>query len=270
MTAVIDGVNWVSSAFAQKAQVGNFGLIQIQGSQNSTTMIISLFNIDSVGTYDLGMGGTNVGGSAQITDILSRGWNTPLSGAAGTITITTLTASRIVGSFVYDADAFFGTATGTKVVTQGSFDLLLGFSGSTTWPLPDQYGSRMAGTVAGALWKPATVVIALQSGAIVIGANNTSYSISIGKTSFAGVGSYNLGSQATDPVVVMSGPWTNPNGPVNCCWGGGVGNTGTLNITSQTATRIQGFLDATLVPSAGTAASGPLTIDSLAFDIGLP
>ncbi len=70
--------------------------------------------------------------------------------------------------------------------------------------------------------------------------------------------------------VVMSGPWTNPNGPVNCCWGGGTGNTGTLEITSLTATRIQGTLSATLVPTPATAASAPLTLSNITFDIGLP
>ena len=122
----------------------------------------------------------------------------------------------------------------------------------------------------GAAWHAATVVMQLQSGTLVVGGSNTAYSISIAKTSFAGVGTYPLGSAPGDPVVVMSGPWTNPNGPVNCCWGGGTGNTGTLEITSLTATRIQGTLSATLVPSPATAATTPLTLSNVTFDIGRP
>lgn len=242
-------------------------MIQIQGTQNGTTILIQLYNIDSVGTYRLGMSGTNVGGYAQVTDLLPRGWGTPLSGAAGTVTITTLGQGRIAGSFAFTADSSLGTAQGQRVVTNGQFDLLLA---GTFAILPDNYGSRVDGTVGGAAWNAATVVMQLQSGTLVIGANNTAYSISIGKTSFAGVGSYALGSAPGDPVVVMSGPWTNPNGPVNCCWGGGTGNTGTLQITSLTATRIQGTLSATLVPTPATAATTPLTLTNITFDIGRP
>jgi len=247
--------------------VGNFGIIQIQGFANSTAILITLYNIDEPGTYALGMGGTNVGGVAQVTDLVPRGWSTPLSGAAGSITLSTLTASRIAGTFAFTADSILGTATGSRAVTQGQFDLLLGGNFA---PLPDNYGSTMAGTVGGAAWTPSTVVITLLGTTLVIGANNTSYTLGIGKTSFPGPGSYTVGNNPSDVVVTMMGPGANPNGPVNCCWGGVVGATGTLNISSVTATRLQGTLTATLPPNPGTAANAPLTITNLTFDIGRP
>ena len=75
ISAVIDGVPWTSATVSEDAQVGTFGVILIQGSQNGTTIQIVLYNVDSVGTYRLGMGGTNVGGYAQVTDLLPRGWS---------------------------------------------------------------------------------------------------------------------------------------------------------------------------------------------------
>jgi len=269
MTALIDGVSWSSSVAAQNAQVGNFGVIALQGSQNGTTIIITLYNIDVLGSYDLGMGPLNVGGTAQVSDITGQFWSTPISGSAGTLTLTTLTPTRIAGTFAFTADSSFGGARGIRAVTQGNFDLLLAQNGNT-WPLPDQYGNILNGTVGGSQWKAANVVITLLGTGLVIAASNTQYSLSIGKTQFAGVGSYTLGNQASDPVVIMQGPGTNPNGSLNCCWGGGLGNTGTLAVTSLTATRIQGTLSATLQPMAGSAASGTLDLSNIAFDIGLP
>jgi len=269
MTAGVNGQSWTSSDFARQAQVGNFGLISLQGSQNGTTIILSLYNIDQIGAYDLGMGGTNVGGSAQISDLTGKAWSTPLSGAAGTVTITTLTPTRIAGTFSFDADAFFGGATGTKTVTQGQFDMILA-SGNNTWPLPDESGNRLDGMIDGSLWKASTVVIQISGSAIVIAANNTSYSIGMSTTQFAGVGSYPIGTQPGNAVVNMLGPAANPTGPVNCCWGTIVGDVGTLTITSLTATRIQGTLTATLAPVASSAATGNLDISNLTVDIGRP
>ncbi len=269
MTAVLDGQSWTAGPTERTASVGNFGLIQIQGNQNGTTILMQLYNVDSVGTYSLGVSGTNVGGYGQVTDLVPRGWATPLSGAAGSITITTLTTTRIAGTFTFTADSLLGNATGSRAVTQGSFDLLLGFSGSTTWPLPDEYGSAFSGTIGGAAWNSATTVMTLLNTTLVIGANNTGYSISIGLTSFNGAGSYTVGSQPGEVVVVLQGPAANPTGPLNCCWGGALGNTGTLTITSLTATRIAGNLTATLVATPGTTAVGTISLDT-DFDIGIP
>ena len=113
-TAVIDGQAWTATSTSRKAQVGPFGAITIQGLANGTTLLLILYNIDSVGTYPLGMGGTAVGGLGQVSDLTGRGWSTPLSGAAGSVTITTLSSGRIAGTFTYDADSSLGAAHGTR------------------------------------------------------------------------------------------------------------------------------------------------------------
>jgi hypothetical protein len=206
-----------------------------------------------------------VGGYAQISNTLGQAWSTPFSGAAGTITLTTLTATQIVGTFSFSADSLIGNAHGTKVVTEGQFNMLLG---GTLGTIPDQYGSRLSGTFGGNAFNGATVVVTLLSNTLVIAANNTNYSLGIGKTSFAGVGTYDVGTDPGDVIVTMQGPAANPTGPVNCCWSTGVGTTGTLTVTSLTATRIKGSVSATLTPNPGTTASAPLDV-SATFDIGI-
>ena len=264
---MIDGQAWSASSTSRKAQVGPFGAITIQGLANGTTLLLILYNIDSVGTYPLGMGGTAVGGLGQVSDLTGRGWSTPLSGAAGSVTITTLSSSRIVGTFTYDADSLLGSAHGTRAVTAGQFDLLLG---GTFAPLPDNAGSRLDGTVGGAPWLASTVVMQLQAGTLVIGASNTAYTLSVAVTGFTGPGTYTVGSAPGDAVVTMIGPVSNPFGSVNCCWGGGGGNTGTLTVTALSATRLQGTLSASLPPTPATSASGTLTVSGVTFDIGIP
>jgi hypothetical protein len=81
------------------------------------------------------------------------------------------------------------------------------------------------------------------------------------------VGDYPLSDSLSSPIVTMNGPAANPIGPVNCCWGGVLGNTGTFTVTSLTATRMQGSLVATLQPQPATAATGPLDVN-ITFDIG--
>jgi hypothetical protein len=265
MTASIGGQAWSSTTSGMNAQVGGFGIIQIQGYQNGTTILLTLYNIDSTGTFQLGMAGTMVGGGAIVADLAGHGWATPLSGTAGTITLTTLTATQIAGTFSFTADAQNGGATGTKVVTSGQFDMLLG---GTLATLPDQYGNRAQGTMGGSSWIASNAVITLLGTTLVISASNASYTLGIGITSFPGVGSYAVGTAPGDALVTLMGPAVNPTGPVNCCWGTGAGTSGTLTVSSLTATRIKGTVAATLVPNAGSGASGPIAIAD-SFDLGI-
>jgi hypothetical protein len=266
MTAKIDGQAWTSAVTAQQAQVGGFGVIQLSGSQNGTTISLVLYNIDSLGTYALGVSGTTVGGYGQVTDLTSRAWSTPLSGGSGTVTLTALTSGHIAGTFVFSADSLLGGAHGTRAVTQGAFDLPLA---GTLATLPDQYGSNLSGTFGADPFNGATVVMTLAGTTLVIGANNTSYSLSIGVSGFTGAASYPVGTSPGNAIVVVSGPAANPNGAVHCCWGTTAGSTGTVTVTSVTATRIKGSIAATLVPNSGTAATTPISI-AADFDLGRP
>ncbi len=55
----------------------------------------------------------------------SSGWSTPQSAASGSLIITTLSASRMAGTFGFNTSAMTGQATGSVTVTEGSFDIAL-------------------------------------------------------------------------------------------------------------------------------------------------
>ncbi|HEY8062475.1 MAG TPA: hypothetical protein VID74_06745, partial [Gemmatimonadales bacterium] len=52
----------------------------------------------------------------------SSGWDTFGAGATGTVTVTTLSATHVAGTFSFSAIPQSGT-TGAMVVTQGAFDI---------------------------------------------------------------------------------------------------------------------------------------------------
>ena len=114
-TAVYDAVN---SAMGFSAT----GLI---GSE-TWVITIGASPISGPGTYTFDLGGTPsvYGGVANS----KTGWSTPQAAASGTLKITTLSGSRMVGTFSFTADYSSGDATGAPgpvSVTNGSFDIAL-------------------------------------------------------------------------------------------------------------------------------------------------
>jgi hypothetical protein len=179
------------------------------------------------------------------------------------VTLTTYTASRIAGTFSFNAEPLIGGATGTKVVTGGAFDLLLASNGNFG-TLPDNQGSVTSGTINGAPWNAATSFMTLSGGTLVINTSNTGYIIGVVITSYAGPGTFDVGLLPGKAAVSAVVPTTG-SGP---SWVADPENSGTFTVTSMTATRLQGTLSATLNPLAGSGATGTLTIENLAFDIG--
>lgn len=102
-----------------------------------------------------------------------------------------------------------------------------------------------------------------------LAANNTAYTLGVAMTNFPGTGTYGITGAPGSAAVSMLGPYTNPNGAVNCCWSSLPAGTGTFTVTSLTATRMQGTLTGTLQPTPSTAATAPIDVN-VTFDIGLP
>src|SRR5690606_21615456 len=119
------------------------GSLSFYGATISGTtrqLALMLGRIPGPGTYPLGMNsGTGAGGVATILEG-SQTWTTPLSGAAGAVTITTLTDTRVAGTFAFEATPLVAGTLSPVTVTEGRFDVPL----NTSWtPVPaDQIGSR--------------------------------------------------------------------------------------------------------------------------------
>jgi hypothetical protein len=75
-----------------------------RASGGRSSLTVTLTNIDAPGTYPLGVNLTGFGGTATVGQ-RSDGWGTPLRGAAGdagSVVVTSRTATRIKGTFSFD------------------------------------------------------------------------------------------------------------------------------------------------------------------------
>jgi hypothetical protein len=273
MSARIDGAAWASEALpgGDVVTLAIPGTYLIDGRRiaggSASGLTLTLYNIRGPGTYPMGMGPTAVGGVAQYVEG-SNGWATPLSGASGTVTVTALSAINISGTFAFTGEPVVGGATGTKNVTEGRFDFPVRTSGNLG-ALPDHAGNRIAATVGGSPWNASTIsASAAVTGILAISASNTAQTLGITLSGFDGPGTYPLGNTAPSRTITVLGPAAAPQSG-NCCWGTVQGSTGTVTITSRTATRVTGTFSATLLPLPGFGATAPLVVSNGTFDVGL-
>jgi len=119
MTARIDGEAWTASVImAVRSSSG--GIISVSGSDASNRAIGFAFIDAGTGTYELKTGTPT---NALLT-VGQQQWNVGGSSqGTGTITVTTLTDERIAGTFEFTLHAANANTTGTRVVTQGKFDV---------------------------------------------------------------------------------------------------------------------------------------------------
>jgi hypothetical protein len=124
MSATINGVAWRSAKSGDRAnRTNNFiAVVGLSVSNPIYTISLGIGTISGPGTVnlDLTAGGN---GSEAIISNTNGGWGTAFTGGKGTITVTTLTATRIVGTFSFDAPAGSGNATGVLQVRNGQFDV---------------------------------------------------------------------------------------------------------------------------------------------------
>ena len=272
-TARIDGGSWASTAGVELVgvpitQPGLYVLTGTQLGASGLTIILTLTNIPGPGTYPIGVGFTVAGGNALISSAAGGGWRTPQTGADGSITITTLTSSRMEGTFNFTATAFTGGATGTKTVTDGSFVLEVKPTG-TVGPLPDNAGHKVTATLNGAAFNAAEAggsYTASNTGILtVVGSNSTrSLALSLAGIPANATGTFALLNGSPSRTITMN----SYNGTqVTGSYSSGVaGSSGSVVITSFTATRIKGTFTGTLGGTAGT--TGTMTVTNGVFEIG--
>ncbi|HEV8149220.1 MAG TPA: hypothetical protein VGP61_03455, partial [Gemmatimonadales bacterium] len=184
-------------------------------------------------------------------------WTTGLTGAAGTITIATLSSTRMTGTFQFSATPQAGTsATGTKVVTNGAFDMPLA-SGFTLAPASNP-GSKVSANIGGTSWNGATVVALGGNGVISMVATTDTLSLSLVTGTVVSAGnSYPVGPGGIQMTVIRTGAGRN--------WTSGTGTVGTFTVTSLAGNRATGTFSATLLPGATT--TGSLVITNGSFDV---
>ena len=262
-TAKVDGAAWASSGLTTVAIGKAGGLYTLSGaSASGTAIVLTLGPISVPGTYVLGVATGNVFGGMGIVGSGVSSWSTPLSGKAGTITVTAISSSKIAGTFSFVATPALGTSTtGNRTVTDGQFDIPLQTPGNYT--PADNLGSTFGGTLNGAPWNGATVVMVAgpATGTLAGGASNVDNLINMTISGITGVGTYALNTGVARFMSV-----SNPTSTVR--WGGtNALSSGNVVITSITSARVKGTYNATLQPAQG--ATGTVTLSG-SFDMGIP
>lgn len=118
MTAQVDGTAWRASQGVAATRAAGF--VGVGGSASDASTISFAFPDTGPGSFTVASpNGTNA------TYVKSgQGWTAAFGGGgSGTITVTTLTASRVAGTFSFTAPGVVGGASGNKTVTNGSFDI---------------------------------------------------------------------------------------------------------------------------------------------------
>jgi len=259
-TATIDGQAFSATlqakATASSRTAGQYILTGTQGSGASTESIgLTLYNIGATGTYPLGVGLTTFGGTGLVTEGTTE-WTTPLDGTGGTVTIGTLTSTRIAGTFAFVASQLAGGAS-TVTVTAGNFDLPIT---GTPLTVPANQGSSVSATLGGTPWVGATIaIVSRTNGTFGFGATSTgTFGLTFGLTGVTGPGTYPFSIATSTGIVAMNGGqgWSYDT----------VGASGSFVVTTLNANRLMATFSGTL-GSTGTGA--PLTITNGMLDLGL-
>ena len=123
MTASIGGVNWSATGTVSvtRSDPNYIGLgASGFGGGSAYALVVSIANATGPGPHDLNLYGGG-DGSSLIVGSQTTGYGTGFQGGSGTITISSLTANRIVGTFL---GTLVPTGGGTNLmVTGGQFDI---------------------------------------------------------------------------------------------------------------------------------------------------
>ena len=119
ISATVNGAAWCSPL--AQATVSK-SIVSMSGFDSGFTSTIGIaFVASAPGTYALTLS-NGAGGSATYSKA-GQGWTSGIAGGTGSITLTTLTANHIVGTFAFDAVPASGGASGTIHVVGGQINM---------------------------------------------------------------------------------------------------------------------------------------------------
>jgi Family of unknown function (DUF6252) len=270
MTFKVDGTS--AAAGSVTAGLAN-GILSVGGTDasRSTTLSFALTPTTAgTGTYVLGP--TSAANAMILIGNPAQGWQAAVGIGSGTIAISALTTTRASGTFSFVLAAVPGTgATGTRTITEGSFDVTL-----TTVPTPaptPTSGSTMGVLIDGAPWTSSlsrrasltnnfltitgqdtnfrviTIVVPLSAGLLVPPSAPTTITLD-----------FTSGVHGVATMVLGAQNWDN----------GHDGAQGSFTVTSISATRVTGTFTVTLVNNPINAAPVPTArLTTGTFDMAL-
>lgn len=260
-SAVIDGTPWQVLAGNIVATAAPSGMFTVRAFDSTRTpareFTLSLYNISKPGSYPIGMTASTVGGSVDIREG-NAFWHTLPTGKSGTLVVTELSPTRLTGTF--DFTFAVNGDPNSRTVTAGKFDVPI----TTSAPIvvPDSNGGFVSGTMGGVPWRAAiTEAILYTDGTLTLEAGNFTHLMQIGIFKFTWAGTYPIGGPAG-----LAGTEVHTQ---RDDWGAYPDRSaGTLVMTSNSASRITGTVNVTVLPGPGSLPAGPLTFVGT-FDVGL-
>jgi hypothetical protein len=94
-----------------------------EASDGLRSITLTILDVTKVGQYDLARSG-NAGSYTEAKSDVTQSWLCATSQGTGSVVITELSSTRIVGTFSFSAPALITSgAMGTKVISSGSFDV---------------------------------------------------------------------------------------------------------------------------------------------------
>ena len=119
MSASIDGTAFSGTLAVTASRSGTTLSIAALGS-NSRQLSLNLVDVAATGNIAIGAGSASM---AQYSSG-AQAWVSNVAGGSGTVVVTTLTSTRLAGTFSFTAVPSTTTgATGNKAVTSGAFDV---------------------------------------------------------------------------------------------------------------------------------------------------
>lgn len=265
LTARIDGAPYTGSA--PSALLTGSGTFTIAAPPTSTVrgLTLQLFSIGRVGTYPLGVGPSIIGGTGQVVTFAGAQYITPQTAESGSVTITSLSTTRIAGTFSFTGSRQTFTGPEVTTVTQGVFDVPV--KGNGTLAISSNTGSSATGTVRGQPFTAATASMPIrpETGTLQFRVTQGSTVIDVEMSELLGIGTYTMGTGAARRVALAVGV----DGFPSTFGGTNLGTTGTIVINSISSFRVRGTMNVTLKPvfAAGSTIPAVVTLD---FDLGIP
>jgi hypothetical protein len=278
-TAAVEGKAFKAASISIAAQPvpGVPGSIFFLGTQTSggqqTSITVTLYNITGPGEFPLGTGATVSGGTGQIGESKGSGgdadsWITMENGRAGKVKLTRISDGRLAGTFEFTADpGHTNTAGGTRSVTDGKFDLP--YKGAFV-PAPGDKGGRVSAVLNGkpynAGYVEGSLLVYTGGPGIRFSSTNSENGISITLEGVTKPETLSLANKAPIRTITAG---RNGGTAEFCCWDSNAASTGTIIVTSVTATRVKGTFSGVIKPQSGKPAKEDLVIENGVFDIGV-
>lgn len=280
LSASIAGAAWMAetTVTVNRFQPGGYEIVGRSKTDPNFQISLFLFGMKTVGKYPLGTYPSVSGGYVQIFGAPAGDLISPTTGSAGEVTVTTLSTTRVAGTFSFTA---VRESDATRVpVTNGTFDLAL--TDANPGAVADSAGGFFRGNVDGESFT-AAAAFAYSSNAplnrITVQAYNDSPTIksteiSVLLQNITTTGTYALDLAALRYMSVklhqrsrtipaggfsgtLLGSWHSQNS----------GSSGSVTITTLTASRIAGTLSAMIAPEPGSPITRSISVTA-SFDLG--